>query len=132
MIFTLQQANRALQLIKPILSDALETMNLATKLHEEIKRDRGNRNVPEEEVLKKIERTQEYLSKIEHNIDELESIGVLVKDLNLGIIDFPSMRSGREISYCWKYGEESVQYMHARDEGFTNRRLIGEVKQLSV
>src|SRR6516162_4873920 len=59
--------------------------------------------------------------------DELERIRALggeVKDLDLGLVDFPSARNGEEILLCWKLGEKSLGYWHSVDGGFASRRPI--------
>jgi len=59
--------------------------------------------------------------------DEIERICALggeVKDLEVGLVDFPSTRDGEEILLCWKLGEKSIGYWHAVDGGFASRRPI--------
>jgi hypothetical protein len=59
--------------------------------------------------------------------DELERVRALggeVKDLDLGLVDFPSTRNGEDILLCWKLGEKSVGYWHSVDGGFASRRPI--------
>lgn len=59
--------------------------------------------------------------------DELErvrEIGGEIKDLELGLVDFPGLRSGEEILLCWKLGEKRVAYWHSVDGGFASRRPI--------
>jgi hypothetical protein len=60
-------------------------------------------------------------------IDEIERIrdlGGEVKDIELGLVDFPSTRNGEDILLCWKLGEKSLGYWHAVDGGFASRRPI--------
>jgi hypothetical protein len=61
--------------------------------------------------------------------DEVECIGALggeVKDIEIGLVDFPGQRGGEEILLCWKLGEKSIGYWHAVDGGFASRRPIDE------
>jgi hypothetical protein len=61
--------------------------------------------------------------------DELENVRALggeVKDIELGLVDFPGVREGEEILLCWKLGEKSLDYWHAVDGGFASRRPIDE------
>lgn len=57
-------------------------------------------------------------------IEELQSMGVRVKDPERGMLDFPSMREGELIELCWVYGEDRVAFWHALDEGFAGRKPI--------
>ena len=49
---------------------------------------------------------------------ELEALGVVVKDLDLGLLDFPGVRDGEEVELCWQVGEDAVAYWHRLEAGF--------------
>jgi len=66
----------------------------------------------------------ELKSEIVRLIHRIEACGCKVKDLDLGLIDFPSTRDGEDICLCWKAGEPSVAYWHPADEGFASRRPL--------
>jgi len=55
---------------------------------------------------------------------EIDSIGVQVKDLDIGLLDFPCEVEGRTVLLCWKLGEMGITHWHGTDEGFANRKLI--------
>ena len=57
-------------------------------------------------------------------IERVRTLGGEVKDIDLGLVDFPSMRNGEEILLCWKLGEKSLGYWHSVDGGFASRRPI--------
>jgi hypothetical protein len=57
-------------------------------------------------------------------IERIRALGGEVKDLDLGLVDFPSTRNGEEILLCWKLGEKSLGYWHSIDGGFASRRPI--------
>jgi hypothetical protein len=57
-------------------------------------------------------------------VDRIRALGGEVKDLELGLVDFPSTRNGEEILLCWKLGEKSIGYWHSVDGGFASRRPI--------
>ena len=57
---------------------------------------------------------------------EIDSIGVQVKDLDIGLLDFPCEVDGRVILLCWKLGEKSITHWHGTDEGFAGRKPIDE------
>jgi len=56
--------------------------------------------------------------------ERLEELGVLLKDLDLGLLDFPSERDGEEVLLCWHVGEGSVATWHGLAEGFAGRKPI--------
>jgi len=59
-------------------------------------------------------------------LDEIGSIGVQVKDLNMGLLDFPCEVDGQIILLCWKLGEKAITHWHGTEEGFAGRKPINE------
>ncbi len=57
-------------------------------------------------------------------VEKLEELGVRVKDLDLGLLDFPAWRDGVEVELCWHVGEEAVRYWHGLGEGYAGRKPI--------
>lgn len=57
-------------------------------------------------------------------VEELQSLGVLVKDLDEGLVDFPALRGDEEVLLCWRLGEEDIEFWHPADEGFAGRRPL--------
>ena len=55
---------------------------------------------------------------------EIDSIGVLVKDLEQGLLDFPSMMDGKPVLLCWKLGEPAIAHWHTEQEGFAGRKPL--------
>lgn len=66
------------------------------------------------------------LEQIHKTVDELHNYGVVLKDLEMGLVDFPHMREGQEVFLCWRLGEESISYYHELDKGFSDRRSLFE------
>lgn len=63
-------------------------------------------------------------SEIVRLIHRIESFGCIVKDIDLGTVDFPSTREGEQIYLCWKAGEAHVEHWHGTEEGFAARRPL--------
>jgi hypothetical protein len=57
---------------------------------------------------------------------EIDSIGVQVKDIDIGLLDFPCEVDGKTVLLCWKMGEDSITHWHGTEEGFAGRKLIDE------
>jgi hypothetical protein len=55
---------------------------------------------------------------------EIQALGAIVKDLELGLVDFPSLRQGEEVLLCWRVGEDEIRFWHPVDEGFSGRRPL--------
>ena len=64
--------------------------------------------------------------KFAEALESVEGIGVVVKDLNVGLIDFPCEHEGRIVYLCWKPDEDELTHWHEVDDGFAGRRPIGE------
>ena len=62
--------------------------------------------------------------KYSHLIQEIESIGCEIKGVREGLIDFPSIREGREIYLCWRMPEKEIRFWHSLDAGFSGRQPI--------
>jgi hypothetical protein len=55
---------------------------------------------------------------------EIDSIGVQVKDLEQGLLDFPTILDGKTVLLCWKLGESAIAYWHTEEEGFAGRKPL--------
>ncbi len=65
----------------------------------------------------------ESLRIIVHSIQEL---GCIIKDLDIGLVDFPTLFRGEEVYLCWKLGEPGIEFWHGTHEGFAGRKPIDE------
>ena len=70
--------------------------------------------------------TSKIAPEIHKAVDELHKMGILLRDIEQGIVDFPHMREGREVLLCWRLGEQRVQYYHELDTGFRERKPLWE------
>jgi hypothetical protein len=72
--------------------------------------------------------TEPVAAEIRALVERVAEMGVEVKDLDSGLIDFPSVRRGRQIYLCWKLGEgETIEWWHELHTGFAGRRPIKEL-----
>lgn len=76
------------------------------------------------EVAEKAAELDALVDEMTRRIAELEDLGVQVKDLDLGLLDFPAERYGESVMFCWRYGEAEVSFWHKASEGFNNRRPL--------
>ena len=67
-----------------------------------------------------------FRSKIKDALAEIEATGVLVKDLEIGLLDFPCQVEDQTILLCWKLGEKTIAHWHGTDEGYRFRKPIDE------
>lgn len=62
--------------------------------------------------------------EITERIGRINALGILVKDLEMGLIDFPTLRDDHEVYLCWKLGEQGIGWWHEVDSGFAGRRPL--------
>ena len=65
-----------------------------------------------------------YYEALSDSLEGIRALGGDVKDLDLGLVDFPGRREGQDILLCWRLGEKRIQFWHTPDEGFAGRRPI--------
>jgi hypothetical protein len=120
--FTLQEARQALETIRPLVDEiqAIRSEILARRpeVWPAVERSAGNGGNP---ALSKLVIDFERLDGLVHRI---QGTGAQFKDINLGLLDFPMFKDGREIYLCWKYGEVELAFWHEIDAGFAGRQLI--------
>ncbi|MDQ3327154.1 MAG: DUF2203 domain-containing protein [Chloroflexota bacterium] len=127
-IWTMEEANRALPYLNEILSVLVEQnqhADLACQALLELEqRIAGNGQGKERELEYRRVRLNDARTKMQSGIEQIHRLGCQVKDLDLGLVDFPSHIDGREVLLCWQLGEPTVQYWHGTNEGFASRRLL--------
>lgn len=64
--------------------------------------------------------------RLKETFEEIEEIGFQVKDLDIGLIDFPTLYRGEEVCLCWKLGEDDIEFWHGATEGFRGRKPIDQ------
>ena len=68
--------------------------------------------------------TKKEETKINKILTKISTAGIIIRDINLGIIDFPSISDDNDIFLCWKIGESYIEYWHLQNEGFNQRKLL--------
>ena len=70
------------------------------------------------------ERREKLAQRLKNAIEQVQEFGCVVKDLDMGLVDFPTLLRGIEVCLCWKLGEKRIQFWHGLEEGFRGRKLI--------
>lgn len=120
--FTPEEANLTLGVVRPLLDRLLELRDQIVELRPELEAglqkalgNGGSRATGELMLL---------MDQVRELIDQVQSHGVLVKDIDQGLLDFPALREQREVFLCWKMGEPTIAYWHELDGGFAGRRPL--------
>lgn len=122
-LFTPQEASKLLPDIKPKVRELVEHKKVVAKLHGEIEKYNVIGFRPAE-VAEKAAQLDALVEDMTRKIAELEDLGVEVKDLDYGLVDFPAERYGESVLLCWKYGEPEVSYWHLPHEGYQGRKPL--------
>ena len=124
--FTVDQANRALALVRRIVEDIVhgyaEWRERVQEFEAAAARSRADAPDPHAEALQR--EAQRLAADIDGCVRELTALGVEFKGFDLGLVDFPGEVDGRPAFLCWHLGEPSVRHWHARDGGYADRRPL--------
>lgn len=124
--WTPERATQALPLIRRIVDDLVEQFGVWEELVErfEVASLRSTAEHPDPEADLLAREVQRAARDIQGFVAELTSLGVEVKNLETGLLDFPGEREGRIVYYCWQRGESTVSHWHELDAGFAGRQSL--------
>jgi hypothetical protein len=125
-IFTVDEANRTLPLVRRIVEDLVRDHHLWEEKVREFEVATAGASPERPDVIAELLQmeAQRLAKDIESYIAELAELGVICKGMNIGLVDFRGQLDGREVFYCWKLGEPSVMYWHETDAGFVGRQRL--------
>lgn len=130
--FTLDEAQSLLPVLESLLRTAMNAKNL-------IEKDDAEQQALQHRIFlnggmfldivplarRKAERAKAE-QRAKDAVAEIDSIGVQVKDLDIGLLDFPCVVEGQIVLLCWKLGEKSITHWHGTQEGFAGRKPIDQ------
>ena len=120
--FTSDEANQALPRVRALVSQILEARQKIVANYPQLEPvfnhavGNGGSKTASDMIVE--------FQRIETNAKTLQELGVVLKDLSTGLVDFPSLRDGREVLLCWKYDEPQVAYWHDLESGFAGRQRL--------
>jgi hypothetical protein len=128
--FTLDEA----QSLLPVLESLLRTAMAGKKLMEDVDAEmqavghrvflKGGTHLNIVPLARRKAERAKAEQRVRDSLAEIDSIGVQVKDLDIGLLDFPYEVEGRTVLLCWKLGEQGITHWHGTDEGFASRKPI--------
>lgn len=121
--FTLEEARQLLPQIKQVVLRVVELKRILDAKGYDIYRHRYFGGGPNGEKYYPLE-----LEELVNLIDKLESKGILMKSLEIGLVDFPYIKEdGEEVYLCWKIDEDDIHFWHRIQDGFAGRKPIEEL-----
>jgi hypothetical protein len=118
-----EQANDLLPEIKKRLIKIINKRNEIVMIQNELNGIISD-NRPFEIFFEKKNELNRIISSLYKEIEEMEKLGVLIKSLDEGLVDFASKRFDEEVWLCWKVEEEKIKFWHGKNEGFIGRKPL--------
>lgn len=122
--YTAMQANRALPLVRRIVADLVDRFRSWEEAVRQVELTAHDNSLENPESERWQREAQRLAAEIDHHVRELSELGVEVKALDIGLVDFPGTLDGRDVSLCWRLGEHAVTHWHERDAGFAGRQPL--------
>lgn len=120
--FTVAEANEIVQIIRPLMQQLLElrqsVQDKQPNAWPALEKAAGNGGNKDSSKI-----ALEFV-KMERLVQAIQGTGAVLKDLNAGLVDFLTLREGREVYLCWQYGEVEIQYWHEIHTGFSDRQPL--------
>ncbi len=130
--FTLDEAQSLLPVLESLLRRAIESKREADQVEAglgELARriaNAGGMRVDVGNVTKLRAEMEAHLQRARESMAEIDSIGVQVKDLDAGLLDFPCNMDGQVVLLCWRMGEPSIEHWHTIESGFQGRQPLDD------
>jgi hypothetical protein len=129
-IFSLRDAERLRSQLEPILIEAIEARRKLAELEDQLTRltervqQSGGLMVSHEKAARQRLERDGLAESIHSALERIQATGCVVKDLEVGLLDFPARINGEAVYLCWRLGEDRIRFYHSQDEGFSGRKPI--------
>jgi hypothetical protein len=130
--FTLDEAQSMLPLVEALLKRAIDSKDVAEGLESELSalarriHMAGGMTINIAAVAARRAALERAIQTARETLAEIDEIGVQVKDLDTGLLDFPCRVEDEIVLLCWKAGETSIEHWHTIESGFQGRQPIDE------
>jgi hypothetical protein len=130
--FTLQEADTLLPILESLLRAAIDGKKLIEQVDGEFQEVahrvflNGGTYLNIVQLARRKAEREKAIHRVKDSLAEIDATGVQVKDLDMGLLDFPCVVEGRTVLLCWKLGEKGITHWHGVEEGFAGRKPIDE------
>lgn len=130
--FTLAEAQSLIPQVEPLLRQAIQLKHEYEEAAGALRRFQerlmlaGGVMVDRDRALEIRQRSEGAAGRLKSVLDQVQETGCLVKDLDIGLIDFMTSYRGVEVCLCWKLGEDAIEFWHGVEEGFRGRKPIDQ------
>lgn len=129
-LFTLTEAERARKEIEPVLVEAMGCRKKLAGLESDLSAVSarismmGGVVVPYEKLAALRLQHQQLAETFNSALSQIIETGCVIKDLDIGLLDFPAVINHQDVYLCWKLGEDRIRFYHRQDEGFAGRKPL--------
>lgn len=129
-LFTLTEAERARQELEPFLVEAMDCRKKLAGLETDLTAVSaritmmGGVVVPYEKLATLRVEHEHLAETLKSALNRILETGCLIKDLEVGLLDFPALINNEEVYLCWRLGEDRIRFYHRQDEGFAGRKPL--------
>lgn len=130
--FTVDEAQDLLPVLESLLRSAIESKTLLESVDAELQAIAhkifvsGGMSLNMVHLASRKAQREKAVQRLKDTMAEIDAMGVQVKDLDIGLLDFPCEVDGRIVLLCWKLGEKAITHWHGVSEGFAGRKPIDE------
>jgi hypothetical protein len=130
--FTLAEAQSLIPQVEPMLRQAIRLKSEYAEAAGELRRFQerlmmaGGVVVDRDRALEMRRRSEGAAERLKSALSDVQELGCLIKDLDIGLIDFMTKYRDREVCLCWKLGEDAIAFWHGTEEGFRGRKPIDQ------
>jgi hypothetical protein len=130
--FTLDEAQSLLPVLEALLKRAIESKQATEKVEGDLSAlahriyISGGMRIDVGKVAKLRAEAESHTQRTRETVAEIDSIGVQVKDLDTGLLDFPFRLDDEIVLLCWRLGETAIEHWHTVDSGFQGRQPVDE------
>jgi hypothetical protein len=123
-LYTPEQANAALPLVRHIVTEVVDCHRRMADLVAIYQASMRAPSPPQEELNETRRRLAAATAQRDACVAELADLGVLLKDAQTGLADFPGVLDGERVLLCWRLGEPRVEWWHGEADGFAGRKPL--------
>ncbi len=130
--FTLDEAQMLLPILESLLKQAIHGKQLIEAVDAELQATahrvflNGGTMLNVVHLARRKAEREKAIRRVKDALAEIDATGVQVKDLDIGLLDFPCKVDGEMLLLCWKLGEPTIMHWHGTNEGFASRKPVDE------
>jgi hypothetical protein len=131
-LFTLDEAQALVPVLESLLKRAIEAKRAAEQINDELQKlaqrifVSGGMHVDVAKVGRQRTELEAHVQRAKDAVQEIDAIGVQVKDLETGLLDFPCKVDEEIVLLCWKMGEARITHWHTMESGFAGRQPLDD------